>query len=291
MLALIAMLGVLPASGDPVIHLHEWGVVFYDSESVQALGDPGDLFQVEEAVARAPVIHLYGPAFTGEVSVAALGGIFDMYPEPDVLGGPGMMLGGLGSFIRWEGIGALPAETEESLQFMPVQGLDFAPLWRPREALTLTRADGFYDKFLYYEVDLAGTEFPLPLAGYASVGEPLASEVLLFHRSVVGIAGYELLPQGDLSMAGGTAPFIYSCSEVRAVLERWAGNALSESELDELWATWEPYVLSGDWEGTSLAVFPLPELAVELVSTVNVKSDQGYPVDVHRFFLGMMAIH
>jgi hypothetical protein len=286
---MLELLMVLIAA-EPTIVLHEWGVVFYGGGSVQALGDPGDLFQVEEAVAFAPVIHLYGPAFTGEVSVAALGGIFDMHPEPDVLGGPGMMMGGLGSFIRWQGIEALPAETMESLQFMPVQGLDAAPLWRPREALTLTRADGFSDKFLYYEVDLAGTEFPLPLAGHAQRGIPLTAEVLLFHRSVIGIAGYELLQQGDLSMAGGTAPFLYSGSEVRAVLGRWAGNTLSESELDALWATWEPYVLFGDWDGSSLAVFPLPDQVIELVSTVSAKSDQGYPVTVHRFFLGMMAM-
>lgn len=289
MLSLIMLLIAVPAPADSTIHLHEWGVVIYNGASVQALGDPGDLFAVEEAVAYAPVIHLYGPGFTGEVSVAALGTIFDMYPEPDVVGGPGMMLGGLGSFIRWEGIEARQGENGEA--FQPVPGLMAAPLWRPEDALALTRADGFRDRFLYYEVDLAGTDFPLPLADYASRGTPLAAGVLLFHRSAAGMAGYELVQGGDLSIAGATAPFLYSCSEVRAVLGRWAGNTLSESELDAMWATWEPYVLSGDWDGTSLAVFPLPDQVVELVSTINAKSDQGYPVLVHRFFLGMMAMH
>lgn len=283
---MLELVTILIAS-DPTIALHEWGVVIYDGVTVQATGDPGGLYQVEEAVAYAPVINLYGPEFTGKVSVAALGAIFDMYPEPDVTGGPGMMLGGLGSFIRWEGIEAREGESSEV--FEPVPGLVAASLWRPAEALTLTRADGFHDRFLYYEVDLAGTEFPLPLAGSAPRGIPLTAEVILFHRSVVGIAGYELLPQGDLSMAGGTAPFLYSSSGTRAVLGRWAGNTISESELDAMWATWEPYVLSGDWDGASLAIFRLPDKVVELVSTVNVVSDQGYPVTVSRFFLGLMA--
>lgn len=287
MFALTALLLAFPVSGDQGITLHEWGVVFYDVGTVQAVGDPGVLFEVEEAVAYAPVLNLYGPAFTGEVSVAALGTIFDMYPEPDVAGGP-MMMAGLGSFIRWEGIEAVEGENGEV--FEPVPGLMAAPLWRPGDALTLTRTDGFRDSFLYYEVDLSGTELPLPLAGSANRSTPLTGEVLLFHRSVVGIAGYELLPQGDLSFAGGTAPFLYSCSGVRTVLGRWAGNTLSESELDAMWATWEPYVLSGDWDGSSLAVFRLPDEVVDLVSTVNVVSDQGYPVTVSRFFLGVMPV-
>ncbi|MFO7627207.1 MAG: hypothetical protein R6V62_08115, partial [Candidatus Fermentibacteraceae bacterium] len=172
---MLELLTVLIAA-EPTIALHEWGVVFYDGVTVQATGDPGGLYQVEEAVAYAPVINLYGPEFTGNVSVAALGTIFDMYPEPDVSGGP-MMMGGLGSFIRWEGIQALEGEDDEV--FEPVPGLMAAPFWRPADALTLTRADGFRDRFLYYEVDLAGTEFPLPLAGSASRGMPLTTEVLL----------------------------------------------------------------------------------------------------------------
>ncbi len=280
-------LAAILIAAEPTIVLHEWGVVFYEVGTARAMGDPGVLFDVEEAVAYAPVINLYGPDFTGRISVAALGTIFDMYPEPDATGGP-MMMAGLGSFIRWEGIEAQGSGSGET--FQPVPGLMSAPLWRPDDALTLTRADGFRDRFLYYEVDLSGTEFPLPLAGLSSRGIPPAGEVLLFHRSVVGIAGYELLPQGDLSMAGGTAPFLYSCSGVKAVLERWAGTTLSENELSAMWATWEPYVLSGDWDGSSLAVFRLPDQAVDLVSTVNVVSDQGHPVSVQRFFLGMMAV-
>jgi hypothetical protein len=283
---MLELLTVLIAA-EPTIVLHEWGVVFYDVGTERAMGDPGDLYDVEEAVAFAPVINLYGPEFTGNVSVAALGTIFDMYPEPDVTGGP-MMMGGLGSFIRWEGIEARPGGNNDSFRSVP--GLMAASLWRDEDALVLTRADGFCDRFLYYEVDLSGTEFPLPLAGSDNRSVPLTDEVLLFHRSMVGIAGYELLPQGDLSMAGGTAPFCYSCSEVKEVLGRWAGNSLSESELSAMWATWEPYVLSGDWDGSSLAVFRLPDEVVELVSTVNVVSDQGHPVTVSRFFLGLMPV-
>lgn len=283
---MLELLTVLIAA-EPTIVLHEWGVVFYDGVTVEATGDPGGLSRVDEAVAYAPVINLYGPEFTGNVSVATLGTIFDMYPEPDVTGGP-MMMGGLGSFIRWEGIQALEGGDGEVFEQVP--GLMAAPLWRPAEALTLTRADGFRDRFLYYEVDLSGTEFPLPLAGCANRSVPLTEEVLLFHRSVIGAAGYELLPQGDLSMTGGTAPSLYSSSAVRAVLERWAGNNLSEGELDAMWASWEPYVLFGDWDGSSLAVFRLPDEVVELVSAVNVVSDQGHSVTVNRFFLGLKPV-
>lgn len=270
--------------------LHEWGVVVYDGATIRAAGDPFGTCTVEEAVAYAPVISLHGPGFTGDISVAALGTIFEMYPEPDVTGGPGMMTGGLGSFIRWEGVQALPADTGPGFQFPPVEGLDAAPLWRHSENLTLTRPDGFCDRFLYYEVDLSGTGFPLPLAGYAPQGTTPAVGILLFHRSAIGTAGFELLPGGDLSLAGSTAPFLYSAAEVRSVLGRWAGDALTDGELESLWATWEPWVLSGDWEGGSIAVFPLPEQTVELVSTVTAVSDQGNPLPVHRFFLGMMPV-
>lgn len=283
----MTVLAMILIATEPAIVLHEWGVVLYDVGTARATGDPGALYDVEEAVAYAPVINLYGPDFTGEVSVAALGRIFEIHPEPDVSGGP-MMMAGLGSFIRWEGIEA--RESEEGEVFEPVPGLMAAPLWRPEEALTLTRADGFRDRFLYYEVDLAGTEFPLPLAGLSPRGIPTAGEVILLHRGAAGVDCYELLPRGDLSLAGGSAPFLYSCSGVTAVLERWAGTTLSESELSAMWATWEPYVRSGDWDGSSLAVFRLPDEVVGLVSTVNAVSDQGHPVSVQRFFLGMLAI-
>ncbi len=276
--------------------LHEWGVVVYRGPDATAVGGPGlpGRYPYEmETEAEAPVLHLHGTGFSGDITVVALGGIMNTFPEPDVTAGPGSLLGGLGSFIRWEGIRGVPdgpvSEAEESLPAQ-VDGFAWAaPFWRDTEALTLSREDGFRDRFLYYEVDLSGTGFPLPLEGMRDPGET-ADEVILFHRTGGRVTGFEILPGGDPALAGGTAPFIYSSGEVRGIIDGWTRGLLTPGETEALWQTWEPYILEGDWEGSSLAVFPLPAEAVERVSTVIVRSDSGETVPVLRFFLGMAPI-
>jgi hypothetical protein len=271
--------------------LHEWGVVVYRGPDATAVGSPMlPLSYPDDMTAEAPVLYLHGAGFSGDITVVALGAIMNTFPAPDVAAGPGSILGGLGSFIRWEGIRGVPespaAEAEETLP-AEVDGFAWAaPFWRDTEALTLQREDGFHDRFLYYEVDLSGTGFPLPLKGMCDSGET-AGEVLLFHRSEDGVTGFELLPGGDPSMAGRTAPFTCSSGEVRSFLDGWTRGVLTPGETEALWKTWEPYILEGDWEGASLAVFPLPAEVVERVSTVIVRSDTGEQVPVRRFFLGM----
>ncbi len=300
MMCLVLILTASTAQADDnAICLHEWGVVIYDGNTARAVGGPGSILFARDEVpieAEAPVINIYGPEFTGDVTVAALGAICEMYPEPDAAGGPGMMPGGLGSFIRWAGLRASSGdECEESLQeysAQPVPAFAYAvPSWRPADALTLERADGFSDRFLYYEVDVTGTGFPLPLAGHAAENEPVAREIIVLHGNSQGVAvTFELLHGGDPSMAGTTAPHLYSGAEVRQILAGWASGTLTDHEIDAMWATWEPYILSDGWAGESLMIFPLPGEVVDRISSINVENDQGFPVTVQRFFLGMMYL-
>jgi hypothetical protein len=298
-----AMLSTLPSTqSQNQIIVHEWGVVAYSGDSVEAKGSSGGPWGTwDVVVALAPVLYFYGPDFTADVTVCSLGEIFSVYPEPDQEGGPASYLGGLGSAIRWEGISARQRGSFR-YPFVITTGNALIPefdwaldSWRLPPSLALGRdRDGFADSFLYYEVDLSGIRFPLTLGSFTPEGTPeeerVSGEILLFHRLADGSVSCAVLPCDSLDEYGeGNPPSLesYSCESTTEVIRGWAEGVLTSEEVDAMWCTWEPYILYGDWEGEYLALFSLPQALIERVSTILVTPDSGLPVSYSRFFLGI----
>jgi hypothetical protein len=172
------------------------------------------------------------------------------------------------------------------------------PLWRVPDASWITRAgDSFRDGFLYYEVDLSDVGFPVPLEGFCAPDAPeeerVRGELLVFHRLDDGTVACTLESADGLRFSDESvlSPTIdRSCGAALDAVRGWAGPFLTDSEINSMWATWEPYILYGDWQGGSLAVFPVPQPLVERISTLIVAPDSGEEVMQSRFFLGMLAI-
>ncbi len=293
------------AAPEPVV-VHEWGVVRYAEGAVLATGSPG-WSQYGSVCVDAPVIMFHGAPFTGDVTVCSTGRITSIYPEPDVSGGP--MLGldgaGLGSMARWEGLSVSPSAPDDSSDDIPAArdraaALDFywaMDGWRLPGSSTVARSsDSFSDGFLYYEVDLSGQGFPVPLGAYSSEGTPreeIAEEMLLFVRDEFGTvtlsrAGTDGVVAVDETVLAPTDS--RGSGDAIETVARWAGDRLTDEEIRSMWITWEPYILYGDWQGSALAVFPMPDPLVERISMIIVAPDGDRPVTVSRFFLGVMPV-
>lgn len=293
----ILVLSLIASAG---IEVHEWGVLLWDGQVIEATGVPGAAIEEPGFLeSKAPVICFHGEDFTGTVTVASPGLIEHVYPSPDVARGPRYGFCSLSSMVGWE-----IAATEEMPVICSSGGIGSdplppayswaAPLWRDGDALFLTGGDGFCDRFLYYEAVLGSGSFPPPLAGFAVASAeedaPEADRVLLFTRDDSGVVHFTIVPQGDVSMAEQASPFVYSCDEMVAILEGWAEGVLTPGEARAMWLTWEEYVIEGDWPTGSKAVFVVPGDLVERTSIIMVDPQEDLPVEIRRFFLGIVDV-
>jgi hypothetical protein len=291
------MMGMLVAAylePDDEIQVHEWGVVLYTAEGTRASGASGGYwYDPGEIMVEAPVVFIYGPEFTGDLSVKSAGRIFDTYPEPD--DSPGLPEGssGTGTAVRWRGIEASPADPsgfvpwEEWTNFGIVGFFDAVYSWRAVPSCVLARpSDGFRDSFLYYEVDFSGTGFPLPALLTGS--ESSVGEALVFHRDASGTVTMRVLGAVEQSEERLVIPEGFSSEDLLDILLGWADGELTAEEVGSMLQTWEPYIRYGDWQGPDLTVFPMPRELVSRISTLELSTDGSLPVTYSRFFLGML---
>ncbi len=290
---------VAPYFGE--VHVHEWGVVRYRSDVVEALGTSGGPWSDPmDLVVEAPVIHIWGSETAGSLTVRSRGRIYAVYPDPDEQFSVDLSVAGGGSAVSWRGIRTTCPWDYDEIPYSGsldggIDGLYWdTGRWRDTGALVLTReSDGFCDRFLYYEVDLSGTGFPGPL-GEGSGGESSSDPVMLFTRNdgwdvrmriveaaaVTGGAEEEALPPDR----------DYDRSLALEALSAWAGYDLKQAEIEAMWDTWEPWVLWGDWAGGSLVVFPVPDHLEDRISTIEFVPDDDLEVYYGRFFLGMAEV-
>lgn len=286
------------------IYVHEWGAVVYRRDVVEAAGDPGGPWlDYSGMMAEAPVIYIYGPEFTGDLTVRSQGDIVNTYPEPDESFRIDDSVAGGASAVRWSSISTrCPYLVEQSwapsVREERVAGFDWAaPLWRQVESLIISReSDSFSDMFLYYEVAFEPGSFPLPLPGGLAEGHPevipISGEVLVISRPDMDWMGLELVDADDLDELGDGLEITdeYSSECALDIITDWAAAELKEPEIRAMWSTWEPYALYGDWEGRYLVIFPVPQNMLSRISTLELSSDAGLPVQYHRFFLGMVPV-
>ena len=68
-------------------------------------------------------------------------------------------------------------------------------------------------------------------------------------------------------------------------------NNLTSEEIEALWRTWEPCVRTRCLEeAPDILMFPLEPEAVESISSIELRIDQGYGVTYHRLFVALAEI-
>ena len=277
----------------PHVEVHEWGVITWDCGSALVQSSP---FVFQEAVTRAPVIYYHGPEFTGSFTVTVDNGqLIELYPTTK----PWMP-----DSYTWSG--------RFSLDYLPLRGLsetdpgisvpmDFQwalEYWRIPETLTFNGDEGITEEFLYYESTLEDVTF-LPLYPGSEV-EPDRSAPLNLELMLLGVENGELKAT-TCTLARFAArsgmPLNWETvvsddgSEIRDIFYEWSRDLIDIEEVDALWFTWRDWFTTGSFDGSRsmedavLAVYLVPEELTGGISTLNLETEEGYPVDYHRYLL------
>ena len=289
--------------------VHEWGVMTYGLEcSAQLLSRPEYPLPIEDepVVTRAPVVHFYGPEFTGDFRVETSEGggrIFDTHPCPSYTS-PDQ------TAVEWRDIicnyNISREMIRDDLQLGPVPdtGDHYWPmhLWREAECMVITDgAASFEEKFLYYEVALPALPLSTPLVhtrGGGALTFGFESELLVFDLDETGQT--VVMHVEDASALEGTFPARWEGAAVEGetdvldVLYEWSRDEMEIEEINELWRTWSGYLMSGmDYGrtgGTAVVLYRLPAETVEEICSIELITEEGYPVEYSRFMLAAMTI-
>jgi len=282
------------------IQVHEWGVLAWSGgdpvlSSAPATPTPAAIFPVDPPpdqqpyLLRAPVLYFHGPDFSGSVTVKTKNGsIFDIYPSvPDDDRSH--------NYCTWT------AEfTNTRIEEYPdFRGM--APgewnynLWRVDYAMAISRADGWQDKFLYYETAPAETDFLPYSPGAASVCAEYKEIAALVVKAGPNGVVYATCTLKDI-VYGGEIEFTEADSDhIVGVLYGWGCDVIDIEEIDALWQTWSPWVLADHMNeaeyADGLVMYMIPEDLTENLSTISVVPDEaGFPVEISRFLLVAMPL-
>ncbi len=277
----------------PHVGVHEWGVITWDFGEALAQSAP---FIFQEAVTRAPVIYFHGPEFTGSFTVTVDNGqLIELYPtvapwQPDSYTWSGrfsldyLPLRDLSDIDR--GLSA-PSDFQWALEF-----------WRIPETLTFNGDDGITEEFLYYESTLEDVTF-LPLHPGSEI-EPERSTALNLELLLLGMEDGRLMAT-TCTLARFAArsgmPLSWEMTvsddglEIRDIFYEWSKDLIDIEEVDALWFTWRDWFITDSFDGrrntedTVIAIYLMPQELTGSVSTLNLETEEGYPVDYSRYLL------
>ncbi len=238
---------------------------------------------------RAPVLYFHGPAFSGTVTVKTNNGsIFDIYPSVSDEDSHY-------NHCTWR-VDFSHSDIEEYPDF---QGM--APgewnynLWREVYALSISRTDGWNDKFLYYETAPETTDFLPYTPGMESLCEEYMDvEALLIKERSDGVF-YSHCTLRDIVYGGDMEYTDISPDDILGVLYNWSVDLIEIDEVDALWNTWSAWVLRDHMNepayGNGLVMYMIPAELTEKLSTISVIPDgPRYPVDVLRYLIVAMPL-
>lgn len=283
----------------PHIQVDEWGVITWMGDDPVVSSAPGTpvLFPIgpdgsspdEGYAVRAPVLYFSGPEFSGRITVeTGNGSIYDIYP-------PVEDENRTHTAVTW-----VCRFTNDRIQEYP----DFhgmAPgewnydLWRVQPALTITREDGWQDKFLYYETAPETVDFLPYRQGVESVCDEYREiPALVIKRASDGVFYSECI-LGDIVYGGDMQYTDISPDAVMRVLFDWSTNLIEPEQIDALWQTWSSWIL---YDSSSLpayrngmVLYLVPAELTDRISSISVDPDEtDYPVDVSRYLLVAMPL-
>lgn len=277
------------------IHVHEWGVLTWNSGTAVLASTPGEPAQISlppddgGMLLRAPVLYFHGPAFSGTVTVkTANGSIFDIYPPvPDEDRD--------NNHVSWTADFSYdPIEEYPDFHGMAPGEWNY-DLWRMDSPLSITRSDGWNDKFLYYETAPATTDFLPYRPGVESIcDEYMDIEAILIKR-IEGDFVYSHCTLRDIVYGGDTEDLEMSSNGILGILYGWSvGNILLE-EVDVLWNTWSSWIQNDHANESAysngLVMYLIPAELTDNLSIIGVTTDtRQYPIDISRYLLVAMPL-
>lgn len=282
------------------IQVHEWGVLTWVWEAPVFSAVPGassfesvtsdDLMPGGgDVMLRAPVLYFHGPAFSGTVTVKTNNGsFFDIYPSvPDADSDH--------IHCTWR-VDFSHSDIEEYPDFhgMAPGEWNYA-LWREVYALSISRADGWNDKFLYYETAPETTDFLPYTPGVESLCEEYMDvEALLIKERSDGIF-YSHCTLRDIVYGGDMEYTGINSEDILRVLYGWSVNVIEIDEVDALWNTWSTWVLRDHMSepayNNGLVMYMIPAELTEKLSIISVIPDgPRYPVDISRYLIAAIPL-
>ncbi|HOP26144.1 MAG TPA: hypothetical protein PLM22_03080 [Candidatus Sabulitectum sp.] len=277
----------------PQIVVQEWGVVTWINGDPVLTSAPevpevfpigSDDIDYGDYAVRAPVLYFNGPEFSGAVTVATdNGAIFDIYPAvDDHLRSH--------SSVTWECSVSL-----DRIEEYP-RGLEVSPgqwnydLWRVDPAMTVSMANGWHDKFLYYETAPETMDFLPYTPGAESVCDEYSDwPVLVIKRRTDGVF-FSSTTLGTLVYGGDMEYQDITPDDVMRVLLDWSADTLEPEQYQALWNTWSSWILydhSSQREYSSgMVLLQVPEELAGIISTISVEPVEApYPVELRRYIL------
>ena len=301
-LILLALSGSpVTATSEETVFVHEWGVVVMDEVIPMAQGaqpgyldEHGMLLPYYPMTVDAPVIWFHGPEFTGTLTVEVQNGYFSLLiPNPAAISTNDESLPVFRSdenyVAVWEGLSftdEVPDQSDRPYDRRgdsAEEGFEWAmPFWREVPALTVTYAAGhFTDRFIYYECSASN------LFDQREPSESYEYGSLVFHSEDGELtADLVIDPQSRLRLE-----LTISDEGILEVLQEWGGDEFLSEEIEALWRTWKPSILTRCIQnGEAIVLFPLTYEQVESISTLDLQIDQGFAVQYSRLFLAMGSV-
>ena len=284
------------------VFVHEWGVVLIDEVLPMACGaergyleENGTLQPYYSMAVDAPVIWFHGPEFTGTLTVEVQNGFFSLLiplPAPSSISDESIPVfqDEENYFAVWEDLSftnelSIPGDrpTDKLGVDSAEEGFQWAmPFWREVPALMVSYDPASHvDRFIYYECSASNLfEEQEPSDSYQHGS-------LLFHEEEGELAAdLVIAPLDRIRIELGV-----SDDGILDVLADWGGNEFLNKEIEALWKTWKPSLLTRCiLYGETVVLFPLTDEQVESISTIDLQTDQNYRVEYSRLFLALGSI-
>jgi len=292
------------ATSDETVFVHEWGVVSIDEVIPMAQGaqqgyldEHGMLLPYYPMIVDAPVLWFHGPEFTGTLTVEVQNGYFSLLiplPVSESIDDESIPVFSEGDNYTavWKDLvftdaasinSDRPSDRISAPGDSAEDGFEWAmPFWREVPALTVTyEAGNFADRFIYYECSASN------LFDQREPSESYQRRSLVFHEEEGEL-------KADLVVDPGNRIRIelaVSDEGILEVLSEWGNDNFLEEEIEALWKTWKPSIMTRCIQDEEVIVlFPLTDQQVESISTIDLHTDQGYTVQYYRLFLGMGSV-
>lgn len=305
LLLLLTLTGLqVTEASEETVFVHEWGVVSIDEVIPMAQGaqqgyleESGMLQPYSSMAVDAPVIWFHGPQFTGTLTVEVQNGFFSLLiplPVSESIddGTVPVFPEGDNYIAVWEDLSftdevSILSDSPHDRRGIPAGsfegGFEWAmPFWREVPSLMVRYGPSSYvDRFIYYECSASNLFEEEEPSGNHQLGS------LVFHAE-----DGEL--NADLVVAPGNrirVELAVSDEGILEVLQDWGGDEFLTDEIEALWKTWRPSIMTRCvLYGEAIVLFPLSEEQVESISTLDLQTDQDYHVEYSRLFLAMGSV-
>ncbi len=301
MILLILAGSEVTEAADENVFVHEWGVVLIDEVLPMVCGaergyleENGTLQPYYSMAVDAPVIWFHGPEFTGTLTVEVQNGFFSLLiplPVSSSISDESIpVFQDEENYVAvWENLsfsdelsmpGDSPYDRRSSTDDSVEEGFQWAmPFWREVPALIVSYDPASYvDRFIYYECSATN------LFEEQEPSESYQHGSLVFHEEEGELAAdLVIAPRNRIRIELGV-----SDDGILDVLADWGDDEFLNEEIEALWKTWKPSLLTRCiLYGETVVLFPLTDEQVESISTIDLQTEQNYRVEYSRLFLAL----